>query len=163
MPLFVTFIAGLFLGLDYGIIVGVALNIFFILQKTARPKVTHEVQVIGSKALIVITPDQSLFFSSSEYFRTVVTKLAHANDSIDWIIINGHYINHLDATVATGLNTLSNDLGHLKKALIFWKWNQQPLGVLYRTNPDFLNHFKHSDTVEELANELDNPVTISSH
>lgn len=161
MPLFVTFIAGLFLGLDYGIIVGVALNVLFILQKTARPKVSHEITIVGSSKLMIITPDQSLFFSSSEYFRSFVTKQAHLNDSIEWIIINGHYINHLDATVATGLDTLSNDLGYLKKTLIFWKWNQQPLGVLYRTNPQFLNNFKHSDTVEELINELDRPVAVS--
>lgn len=111
--------------------------------------------------MVVVTPDQSLCFSSSEYFRSHLTKLANKYASAEWIIIDGHHIQHLDATVAEGLNTLDKDFGHLRKTLIFWKWRQQPLGVLYRTNPNFLNNFKASDTVDELAQELHSSVSSS--
>lgn len=150
----ITLLAGLFLGLDLGIIVGVGLNLLFILQKTARPKLNHEVIKHEGTDLILVTPDQSLCFSSSEYFRAYLTKLANDHSSIEWIVINGHHINHVDATVAAGLNTLNKDFGYLKKTLIFWKWQQQPLGVIYRTNSNFLNNFKHSETIDELIQEL---------
>lgn len=155
MPLFVTLIACLLLGLDYGIIVGVGLNVLFILQKTARPNINHEVKQFGSAELVFVTPDQSLFYSSSEHFRSFLTKIAIKYATAEWIVIDGRHINHLDATVAAGLNTLNKDFGYLKKTLILWKWKQQPLGVLYRNNPNFLNNFKHSETIEELYQELD--------
>lgn len=155
LPLFVTLIACLFLGLDLGIIVGVGLNLVFILQKTARPKISYDHKVLGTQEILLVTPDQSLCFSSSEYFRSYLTKLAHNYSSVEWIVINGQHISHVDATVASGLNTLNKDFGYLKKTLIFWKWAQQPLGVLYRTNSNFLNNFKHSETIDELLQELD--------
>lgn len=155
VPLFVTLIACLFLGLDYGIIVGVGLNVLFILQKTARPNITHEVRHFGAAELVFVTPDQSLFYSSSEHFRSFLTKIANKYGTAEWIVIDGRHINHLDATVAAGLNILNKDFGYLKKTLILWKWKQQPLGVLYRNNPNFLNNFKHSETIEELYQELD--------
>lgn len=133
---------------------GVGLNLIFILQKTARPRISHEVKNLQDKQLILVTPDQSLCFSSSEYFRSHLTKLANSYSSAEWIVVNGQHINHVDATVASGLNTLNKDFGYLRKTLIFWKWKQQPLGVLYRTNANFLNHFKHSETIDDLLQEL---------
>lgn len=126
----------------------------FILQKSARPQIPHELKAFGEQELILVTPDQSLCFSSSEYVRSHVTKLANKYMSAEWIVIDGHHINHVDATLATGFKTLNNDLVYLKKTLIFWRWQQKPLGVLYRANPNFLNHFKHSETIEELIHEL---------
>lgn len=148
--------------MDLGIIVGVGLNLIFILQKTARPKINHQVLKNGDKDLVLVTPDQSLCFSSSEYLRSYLTKLANTNSSAEWIVVDGHHINHVDATVASGMNTLNKDFGYLKKMLIFWKWKQQPLGVLYRTNPNFLNHFKHSETIEELLLELNSTSATAS-
>lgn len=133
---------------------GVGLNLIFILQKTARPVIVHELKRLGDYDVILVQPDQSLCFSSSEHFRSHITKLADKYSAAEWIVIDGHHINHVDATVASGLKTLNKDFGHLKKTLIFWRWPQQPLGVLYRANPNFLNHFKHSETIDELLQEL---------
>lgn len=138
-----------------GIVVGVGLNLVFILQKSARPGITHEVKKVGDKELVLVVPDQSIFFSASEYFRSHLTKLAHKHSSAEWVVVDGQHINQIDATVASGLKTLNKDFGYLRKTLVFWKWQQQPLGVLYRTNADFLNHFKHSETIDELISELD--------
>lgn len=140
------------------------MNVLFILQKTARPHISHDLKSCGNKELLFVAPDQSLFYSSSEYLRSHLTNLANKYGSAEWIIIDGRHINHIDATVAAGLNTLNKDLGYLKKTLILWRWKQQPLGVLYRNNPNLLNNFKHSDTVEELYQELDlshTPITIA--
>ena len=149
-----TLVACLFLGLDYGIVVGVGLNLLFILQKTARPHLHHETRKHGSHEVVFVTPDQSLFYSSSEYFRSHVMRLASRHDAAEWIVIDGRHINHVDATVAAGLNTLSKDVEHLNKTLILWRWKQQPLGVVYRNNPKFIDNFKHSETAEELYREL---------
>jgi MFS superfamily sulfate permease-like transporter len=39
IPMAVTFIAGLVLGLDYGMLIGIGVNLMFILYNSARPKV----------------------------------------------------------------------------------------------------------------------------
>jgi len=39
IPMAVTFVAGLALGLDYGMLIGIGVNLMFILYNAARPKV----------------------------------------------------------------------------------------------------------------------------
>ena len=39
IPMAVTFVAGLVLGLDYGMLIGIGVNLTFILYNAARPKV----------------------------------------------------------------------------------------------------------------------------
>jgi len=39
IPMTVTFVAGLTLGLDYGMLIGIGVNLMFILYNSARPKV----------------------------------------------------------------------------------------------------------------------------
>lgn len=39
IPMVVTFVAGLALGLDYGMLIGISINLMFILYNSARPKV----------------------------------------------------------------------------------------------------------------------------
>jgi hypothetical protein len=47
----VTFLAGLVLGLDYGMLIGVGVNLMFILYNSARPKV-HVRNLTVSKLLV---------------------------------------------------------------------------------------------------------------
>lgn len=154
IPLFITLIACLFLGLDYGIVVGVTLNILFILQTVARPHITAEYVQVSGHRLLIVTPDQSLFFASSEFFRYKVTKWAHAYEAADWIVINGHHVQHLDATVAIGMMTLIKDLAYLNKKTILWKWNQSPMGVLYRTDPELVHAFNQAETIAVMVQEV---------
>jgi len=47
IPGFGTFIACLVLPLEFGILVGIGINILFILYHAARPKITIEIQVVS--------------------------------------------------------------------------------------------------------------------
>lgn len=149
-PLLVTLIACLGLGVDYGIIIGIAMNLLFILHKTARPVISCEVKSVDGRDMLVVTPDQSLFFSASEYLRYKITKFAHSNEAVRFVIIDGHYIHHMDATVAAGMNTVIRDLEYLNKKVILWNWNKQPMGVIYRSNSDLLTLFKRSPSLHDI-------------
>lgn len=158
IPLLVTLIACLVFGVDYGIIVGIILNLLFILQKTARPSIKCEIVKHGNRFLLVVTPDQSLFFSSTEHLRNKITKNIHKNDLVECVVIDGHYIHHLDATVAAGIQSVIKDLAYVEKKVILWNWNKEPTGVMYRINSDFESLFLKSDTIDELVDKLP-PIT----
>lgn len=130
------------------------MNLLFILQKTARPSIRCEIVHEGSRFLLVVTPDQSLFFSSTEHLRNKITKNVHINHQVDYVVIDGHYIHHLDATVATGIQSLVKDLAYIDKKVILWNWNKEPMGVLYRINSDLIDLFQKTDTIDELVTKL---------
>lgn len=133
---------------------GIILNLVFILQKTARPSIKCEVVKEGNRCLLLVTPDQSLFFSSTEHLRNKITKNIHLNEVVECVVIDGHYIHHLDATVAAGIQSLVRDLKYIDKKVVLWNWNKEPTGVLYRINSDFESLFHRSDTIEDLVSQL---------
>ena len=137
-------------GVDYGIMVGIVMNLLFILQKTARPSIKCEVVKLGSRSLLVVTPDQSLFFSLTEHLRNKITKSIFNNDQVETVVTDGHYIHHLDSTVAAGIQSLIKDFTYVQKQVILWNWNREPMGVMYRINPEFEAIFKKSETIGEL-------------
>lgn len=134
IPFITTLLACLMLSLEFGIIVGILINVAFILYKTARPLI-HVVskkviaipfinltfshhhhhtpfyaytikwnstifssQVIDHDILI-LSPDQSLSFSSADHFKYKTMKYAMHN-SPNIIIIDGSHIQYIDSTVA---------------------------------------------------------------
>lgn len=66
IPFVATFAFSLWLGLEYGILVGIAINILFTLYNTSRPNVTFEVQKVNGREVLLVTPDQRWegFFSA---------------------------------------------------------------------------------------------------
>lgn len=154
IPLLVTLISCLVFGVDYGIIVGIIMNLLFILQKTSRPSIKCEYVQLAHRCLLVVTPDQSLFFSSTEHLRNKITKNIHLHDLVEYVVIDGHYIQHLDSTVATGIQSLIKDLSCIEKKVVLWNWNKEPMGVMYRINSDFEARFKKADCLEDLLAQL---------
>lgn len=140
--------------MDYGIIVGIIMNLLFILQKTARPSIKCEIVKQANRFMLVVTPDQSLFFSSTEHLRNKITKNIHMHDLVEFVVIDGHYIHHLDATVATGIQSLIKDLAYIDKKVILWNWNKEPSGVMYRINSDFEELFLKTESIDDLVIKL---------
>lgn len=155
VPLSITLITCLGLGSDYGILVGVAVNIGCILkQSTTLGLVTESVKVSGNRILLVV-PDQSVFFSSSEYLRNTIMKFALDHEAVNWIVINGEFVQRIDATVAVGLDRLVNDMAAINKRVVFWKWKREPMGVLYRTNKMLMKRFSYAESLVILLTESD--------
>lgn len=151
VPFLITLVACLLLGLEYGIVIGIASNLVFILYRTARPVTNCESIKVANHEVLLVTPDQSLFFSAAEYIKYKVMKSSVEHSTTTLIVINGHFVQHMDSTAASNLKTLAEDLAMLNKDIVFWNFPRQPVGVAYRLSSDFGALFKEAHSLEEIV------------
>lgn len=112
------FIACLALPIEYGILVGIGLNILSILYHAARPKI-HMDQLItpcGIKYLM-LTPDRSLIFPSSDFVRNLINKHGLKNQTP--VVIDCTHIYGADFTAAQVIDTLIKDFKSRNQMLLF--------------------------------------------
>lgn len=126
--LLATFIATLFLGIEYGISVGVGLSIAVLIFRTSRPYIAvlgavpdsdfyknkdRFKNVIIEDDILVIRFDAQLFFANASYFRDNLDLLAEKKgDALKLIVIDAESINRVDST---GVETLIERIKYFKK------------------------------------------------
>lgn len=98
IPILVTLLSCLFIGLEEGILIGVGANLMLLLYSTSRPTITMDTQTIEDHKLLVITPNQNLIFSSADFFRYKVIKYVLEHEEAEFVIINGRFIQNIDVT-----------------------------------------------------------------
>lgn len=153
VPLIITLLACLFMGLGFGILVAVGLNLVYILKQSTRLNMTTELMERSSTRILLVTPYQDLFFASAEFMRSTILKFTHLYEMVDWIVINGQHVPQIDGTMAVELDRLATDLEVDHKRVTFWKWQRDPLGLLYRTNKMLVERFSHADSLDKLIVE----------
>lgn len=131
--------------------------------------------------LLVLLPDQSLSFSSSDHMKHKILKYVIQSTS-KVVVIDGRNIRTIDATVAkvsqfTSLPSnysifchvrnknyplfvlqsmceVVDDLHVLGRQVYFWHWSKEPMGVLCRLRPEAFSYFKDAQTEDELMKSL---------
>lgn len=98
IPYAVTLIASLFLGLEYGILLGIASNLIFVLHSSARPIITIDNEKTPHGDVFIVTPSSNLEFPSAEFLREKV--IQNCDYPKTTVLLNGKYISGIDATVA---------------------------------------------------------------
>ncbi|XP_060521679.1 sodium-independent sulfate anion transporter-like [Cylas formicarius] len=157
----VTFIACLVLPLEIGILVGIGLNLLFILYHAARPKIsidkltTHE----GTEYLM-LTPDRCLIFPSTDYVRNLVTK--HSIRQGIPVVIDCSHIYGADYTAAKVVETLTTDFAARKQPLFFYNLKPSVSAVFEGVSPKDFKVFYSTQQIEELLKtDSTNPGTDS--
>lgn len=101
IPFVATFMVSLILGLEYGIIVGVLINILFTIHETSRPHIEFTSDKIDNTEVLIVKPDQSLIYSSAEYFKAEIMKKSVLEfDKAGIVVIEGSAMSSIDSTVA---------------------------------------------------------------
>lgn len=169
----------LFIGLDYGIVIGIVVNMTFVMYASARPTIEAQYTKLENQTILLIAPDQSLVFASAEHLRHKVLKHASNyeedsnsiddhNDSdasssndhvmgdlpnkpkISIIVLDGSAIRSIDVTVAENLQLLADDLRARNQTLLFWNWQRQPTNVAWRHSAKLGSLFHEAENLPAL-------------
>ncbi|WP_166386771.1 MULTISPECIES: SulP family inorganic anion transporter [unclassified Polaribacter] len=123
-----TFIGTLFLGIEFGIMVGVGLSLIVLIYRTSRPYVAELGKVPGSNFyrnksrfeevvieddVLIFRFDAQIFYANSSYFRDKLDEMADRKGAaLKLIVLDAESINRVDST---GVEMLKERIKFYKK------------------------------------------------
>ncbi|XP_050297998.1 sodium-independent sulfate anion transporter-like isoform X2 [Anthonomus grandis grandis] len=159
IPFFATLICSLLLSLEYGIIIGIAANLVFVLYDSARPKLYIETTVFQDRTVYIVQPKVALYFTCSEYLREHILKKCPGENTV--VVIDGEFVRNIDGTVAKSFGHLLDDLDIRKQKLIFWNFSKPVTDICTGDNKKLIEHFK-SGALEAVLDGRMRKVTLTS-
>ncbi|KAJ8873625.1 hypothetical protein PR048_024443 [Dryococelus australis] len=144
-----TFIACLVLALELGILIGIAINVLFILYHVARPKISIENCVTHEGVeYLLLTPDRCLIFPSVDYMRNLVMK--HSMKQNLPVVIDCSHIYSADYTAAKVIECLIHDFSARKQALFFFNLKPGVVTVFQGLQPKGFMVFYSENELDDL-------------
>ncbi|KAJ0177271.1 hypothetical protein K1T71_007280 [Dendrolimus kikuchii] len=120
VPAFATFALCLSVGVELGILAGVAVNVILLLYPSARPQL--DVETVTSPSgfnYLLVTVGNSLYFPGVEYIRQYVERAAKKQGGCSMpVVIDCRYVLGADFTAAKGMCALSNSLSSRGQPLV---------------------------------------------
>jgi len=158
LPGLACFIACLVIRLEIGILVGIGINVAFILYHSARPKIHMEKRVTskGTKYLL-ITPDRCLIFPSVDYVRNLINKQGLRLQTP--VVIDCTHIYGADYTAAKAIEVLLQDFESRNQPIYFLNLKPSVAGVFEGAELDF-HVFYNYLLLEQAIDETKTPQTF---
>ncbi|XP_049699523.2 sodium-independent sulfate anion transporter [Helicoverpa armigera] len=120
LPAFATFALCLSVGVELGILAGVAVNVILLLYPSARPQLDAEIITNASGfSYVLVTVGNSLYFPGVEYIRQYVERAAKKQGGCSMpVVIDCRYVLGADFTAAKGICALSSSLASRGQPLV---------------------------------------------
>ncbi|XP_045606141.1 sodium-independent sulfate anion transporter-like [Procambarus clarkii] len=122
VPLFVTFIACLVWGLEWGILLGIGVNLSMLLYSIATPTIKVALVPPGKHhgGYVLVTPSHGISYPSTCHIRAAIRKagLRQAGGSLP-IVIDCSFIDTADYTSAKGIKGMIDDFQLRGQILVF--------------------------------------------
>ncbi|KAL0278539.1 UNVERIFIED_CONTAM: hypothetical protein PYX00_000337 [Menopon gallinae] len=149
IPAGATFLSCLFIRLELGIVIGISINVLFLLYASARPSVRVEKEMtLSGCEYLRVTPDRSLVFPSVEYVRNVVSKAGlKQGSSYIPVVIDSRHIQGVDFTAARGIKLLIDDFMNRKQPILFYNLKPSIVEIFQGVQP---KEFKYCNNESEL-------------
>ncbi|XP_045476525.1 sodium-independent sulfate anion transporter-like [Harmonia axyridis] len=148
---FATFFFCLIVGVEYGILVGVAINIVFLLYPSVRPTVHVETKTTNyGLEYLMITPGNSLYFPAVDFIKTSVGKAGVSSRHLP-VVIDCRFILGADFTAAKGISALIDEFSIRKQPLYFFNTREDVVTVFQGVLEEDFKYFK---TMEQLEHSL---------
>ncbi|XP_072385633.1 sodium-independent sulfate anion transporter isoform X1 [Diabrotica undecimpunctata] len=144
IPLTTTLVCCLLINLEYGILIGIAVNIVFVLYSSARPKI--EIEELSPQYYLVKFKT-GLHYTASEYLRENILQMCKTANST--VIIDGEYIGNVDATVAKSFNVLQDELNIRNQKVIFWNFKKSVINTCLGVNENLKENFR-EDSLQQI-------------
>ncbi|XP_047106125.1 sodium-independent sulfate anion transporter-like [Schistocerca piceifrons] len=149
IPGFATLFACLILQLELGILVGIGLNVVFILYNVARPKIMIETKKTAEGTeYLELTPDRCLIFPSVEYVCNLVVKHSMRNDMP--VVINCSHIFVSDYTAAKVVDRLTHEFSKRQQPLFFYKLKPSIVKMFQGLHPTEFVDYEDENELESL-------------
>ncbi|KAH0953098.1 hypothetical protein HN011_003441 [Eciton burchellii] len=150
IPMFVTFSFCLIVGVEYGILLGVGINLMFLLYPSARPTIHVDKCTTDRGAeYLLVTPGNSLYFPAVDFIKQSVGNAAIKQGSSQVpVVVDCRYILGADFTAAKGIKTLIDEFSSRKQGLYFYNPRSDVVTVLKGACGD---EFQYVSTQEELS------------
>uniref|UniRef100_A0A336MDT4 CSON010425 protein n=1 Tax=Culicoides sonorensis TaxID=179676 RepID=A0A336MDT4_CULSO len=156
IPMSITFISCLLLRIDLGILIGIVVNMCFILYNAARPQLYMEEKItLGGKKYLLIIPDRCIIFPSADYVRTLINKQSMYTKTP--IVLDCTHCYTADYTSAKAIGTMLNDFEGRKQCLYFLNLKPSIVQVLKGADIGFYL-FYNFESLEKKIDETCIPV-----
>uniref|UniRef100_A0A1B0GE20 Uncharacterized protein n=1 Tax=Glossina morsitans morsitans TaxID=37546 RepID=A0A1B0GE20_GLOMM len=153
LPGLSTFLACLILPLEIGILVGVGVNILFILYHAARPKISTEIlSTSAGHEYLMITPDRCLMFPSVDYVRNLVTKQS-LRSNVPVVVIDASHIFGADFTAAKVIESLLKDFATRRQLLFFYNLKPSICSIFESISAEEFVVYYQEQQLDELLKE----------
>ncbi|XP_012283907.1 sodium-independent sulfate anion transporter [Orussus abietinus] len=166
VPALATFFCCLFVRLELGIVIGIGINLLFLLYASARPSLrVHVATTPGGSEYLVVTPDRSLAFPSVEYVRAVISKQGSRRGNDVPVVVDSTHIQAADFTAAKGVKSLIEDFARRGQPLVFYNLKPSVLAIFRGVKPAELrccsNEAELHDYLEEFSSVTN--IAVSRH
>ncbi|KAL0278534.1 UNVERIFIED_CONTAM: hypothetical protein PYX00_000336 [Menopon gallinae] len=151
LPMISTVIGCLLLGLDYGILVGIAVNLVYILYNAARPVIHTENISVNDHNVLLVRPEQSLSYPAAEYVRDNIMKMCVKETVDTTLVVDGRRMHSIDSTVAKNWKTLTRDLEKLQQNVVFWNWQESATDTCVKLDKEMRKYFKTDEALQKLV------------
>ncbi|KAF7488153.1 Sodium-independent sulfate anion transporter [Sarcoptes scabiei] len=132
LPYLVTLSSSLFIGLEFGILIGIGVSLMVLLYHMARPHVFTIMKVTPQNyPFLYVKPDRSIFFSSIDYLQIKIfqalNRTQHKNRIArrKIVVLDGEHMFRSDSTFALGMKNMVNHLKFDNITLIFYRLRRQ--------------------------------------
>ncbi|XP_011881298.1 PREDICTED: sodium-independent sulfate anion transporter-like [Vollenhovia emeryi] len=132
-----TLVPCVFLGLEYGILIGIVVNLVALLYFSARPSVRTKIEQIEGETVIVIVPEEAVAFPAAERLRANIMKLSGESECN--VILDCKNLKRLDVTVAKNVKLLARDLSVRGQTIVCSNCNENVNATLKVVAPELLN------------------------
>ncbi|GLV44591.1 uncharacterized protein CBL_13477 [Carabus blaptoides fortunei] len=163
VPTFATFILCLAIGVELGILIGVGINLVFLLYPSARPSVNVEKATSSSGVeYLLITPGNSLYFPAIDFIRSSVGRAA-INEGLSHIpvIVDCRYVLGADFTAAKGIAALIEDFSKRKQPLYFYNPRADVVAVFKGAALDDFQHITSEEELDMILQDYHNKIDIT--
>lgn len=150
IPMFATFFLCLVIGVEYGILVGVGINLMFLLYPSARPTIHVEKCLTNSGTeYLLVTPGNSLYFPAVDFIKQFVGHAGIKEGSSQLpVVVDCRYVLGADFTAAKGIAALIDEFNTRKQGLYFFNPRSDVVAVLRGACGE---DFQHVSTQDELS------------
>lgn len=175
--LIVTFLATIFLHLEYAVFIGVGLSIVLYLAKISRPDVSRwspPISLAGDEPttqscpqLPVIQVDGSIFFGSISFVKDSLLRILRVYPQARHLAVRMGAVNHLDASGAHGLDEIIDELHQRGGNLLMLEPKMEILhvldnaGMLKKVGASNIIQQRTRDAIVKILPQLDDEICIN--